>query len=420
MIQVYKFGGASVKDAEGVKNLAAIIALNRDKFLLIVVSAMGKMTNALEKLTDAYVVQSDTIHLLFDEIKAYHEQILDDLFSEKSHPVFDEIANAFIEIDWILEDEPHPDYDFNYDQIVSVGELVSTKIVSAYLNYSGLKNEWIDARGYIHTDNTYREGQVDWDKTCKEINDKLPFVLQNKMVVTQGFIGGTSENFTTTLGREGSDYTAAIFASCLKAGSVTIWKDVPGVLNADPKLFKETYKYDALPYSEALEMTYYGATVIHPKTIKPLQNAKIPLLVKPFLTPAESGTIINETANLSIDIPAIIVKKDQLLISFSTKDFSFITEDHLSDIFKAFADAHIKINLMQVSALSFSVCFDGDETRFKKLSKSLDTDFKIKYNTGLELITIRHFKRDLIEKLSSNRTILMEQFSRNTAQLVLK
>ncbi len=420
MIQVFKFGGASVKDAEGVKNLGHIISLNGDKHLLIIVSAMGKTTNALEKLTDAYIAQSDTVHLLLDEIKAYHEQILNNLFENRSHPVFDEIANAFIEIDWILEDEPHPGYDFNYDQIVSVGELVSTKIISAYLNQCGLKNEWLDARGYIHTDNTYREGRVDWDKTCKEIQNKLPAILQKQLAITQGFIGGTSENFTTTLGREGSDYTAAIFASCLNAKSVTIWKDVPGVLNADPKLFKETHKYDALPYSEALEMTYYGATVIHPKTIKPLQNAKIPLLVKPFLAPSESGTIINETATISSAIPAIIVKKDQLLASLSTKDFSFITENHLSDIFKAFADAHIKINLMQVSALSFSVCFDEDETRFKKLVGYLDPDFKIKYNTGLELITIRHFKRDLIEKLSRNRTVLMEQFSRNTAQLILK
>ena len=281
MVQVYKFGGASVKDAEGVKNLSKIISLNQDKHLLIVVSAMGKTTNALEKLTDAYVNQSNTVHQLFSDVKAYHEQILNDLF-EKSHPVFDEIANAFIEIDWILEDEPHPDYDFNYDQIVSVGELVSTKIISAYLNYRGLTNQWIDARSYINTDNTYREGLVDWDKTCKNIQSKLPVLLENQTIVTQGFIGGTSENFTTTLGREGSDYSAAIFGSCLRAESVTIWKDVPGVLNADPKLFNETHKYDALPYSEALEMTYYGATVIHPKTIKPLQNANIPLLVNLF------------------------------------------------------------------------------------------------------------------------------------------
>jgi aspartate kinase len=420
MIQVYKFGGASVKDAEGVKNLRHIISMNGDKPLLIVVSAMGKTTNALEKLTAAYTDQDDAVRVLFDEVKAYHEQILNDLFEQRSHPVFDEIANAFIEIDWMLEDEPHPDDDFNYDQIVSIGEMASSKIISAYLNECGLKNEWIDARGYIHTDNTYREGQVDWDKTCRDIQNKLPALLQNRLAVTQGFIGGTSENFTTTLGREGSDYTAAIFASCLKADSVTIWKDVPGVLNADPKLFSETYKYETLPYSEALEMTYYGATVIHPKTIKPLQNARIPLLVKPFLAPAESGTIINGTARVSMDIPAVIVKKDQLLASFSTKDFSFITEDHLSGIFKAFADAHIKINLMQVSALSFSVCFDRNELRFKKLRDGLADDFKIKYNTGLELITIRHFKRDLIEQFSNNRTVLMEQFSRNTAQLVLK
>lgn len=420
MIQVYKFGGASVKDAEGVINLSKIITLNNKESLLIVVSAMGKTTNALEKLTDAYVSQSDNIYTLFEEIKNDHQQILTDLFEDKSHPVFDDVANTFIEIDWILEDKPHPDYDFNYDQLVSVGELVSTKIISAYLNLAGLTNEWIDARGYIQTDNTYRDGQVDWKKTCNAIQNTLPELLQKKIVVTQGFIGGTSENFTTTLGREGSDYTAAIFASCLKAERMTIWKDVPGVLNADPKLFNDTVKYNELPYSEALEMSYYGATIIHPKTIKPLQNANIPLFVKPFLNPAESGTIISEWAKNLTDIPAIIVKKDQLLVSLSTKDFSFITEDHLSEIFKALADAHIKVNLMQISALSFSVCFDRNEKRFKELSESLENTFKIKYNTDIELITIRHFKYDLIEKLSNNRTILMEQFSRNTAQLVLK
>ncbi|MGB4774220.1 MAG: aspartate kinase [Daejeonella sp.] len=420
MIEVYKFGGASVKDAEGVINLAKIIALNNKEPLLIVVSAMGKTTNALEKLADAYVSQSNNLYKLFEEIKNYHQQILTDLFKDRSHPVFDDIANAFIEIDWILEDEPHPDYDFNYDQLVSVGELVSSKIISAYLNFTGLNTQWIDARGYIQTDNTYRDGQVDWEKTCEAIQNTLPQILQKNIIVTQGFIGGTSENFTTTLGREGSDYTAAIFASCLKADQVTIWKDVPGVLNADPKLFNDTVKYHELPYSEALEMSYYGATIIHPKTIKPLQNANIPLLVKPFLNPADSGTIISELAKNITDIPAIIVKKDQLLVSLSAKDFSFITENHLSEIFKALADAHIKVNLMQISALSFSVCFDRNEKRFKELSESLESVFKIKYNTDIELITIRHFKPDLIEELSVNRTVLMEQFSRNTAQLVLK
>jgi aspartate kinase len=420
VIQVYKFGGASVKDAEGVRNLAKVVSLNQQSSLLIVISAMGKTTNALEKLTDAYVNQAPDLHHLLDEVKLYHDQILWNLFEDHSHPVFDEIANTFIEVDWILEDAPHPDYDFNYDQIVSVGELVSTKIVSAYLNFKGLDNQWIDARGYIQTDNTYREGQVDWTKTSTSIQNNLPQILEKKMIVTQGFIGGTSENFTTTLGREGSDYTAAIFAAILNAESVTIWKDVAGVLNADPKLFEEVYKYDQLPYAEALEMTYYGATVIHPKTIKPLIQANIPLLVKPFLHPEEKGTFINKDASVATEHPAIIVKKDQVLASISTRDFSFITEENLTEIFRVFATLHIKINMMQISALSFSVCVDHSPRKFDELLKLLNTDFRIRYNTGLELYTIRYFKPDTIQKLREGRTILMEQLSRNTAQLVLK
>ena len=420
MIHVFKFGGASVKDAEGVKNLSKIVALNKDKQLLIVVSAMGKTTNALEQLATAHFNRSEQVPQLFETVKTYHHHLLINLFEDSNHPVFDQIANTFVEIDWILEDEPHPDYDFNYDQIVSIGELVSTRIVSAYLNHIGLKNQWIDARDYVHTDNTYREGIVDWEKTCHHIQTNLIPILKNQIAITQGFIGGTSENFTTTLGREGSDYTASIFASCLKAESVTIWKDVPGVLNADPKLFENTQKYDELSYSEALEMTYYGASVIHPKTIKPLQNAHISLLVKPFLHPHEPGTTIKDIPYTHDIEPAIIVKKDQVLVSLSTKDFSFITEDHLSAIFGSFAHARIKINMMQVSALSFSVCFDWDNLRFDKLNSLLQDQFKIKYNTTLELLTVRHFKRDLIKQLSSGKIILMEQFSRNTVQMVLK
>ncbi|WP_309425083.1 aspartate kinase [Daejeonella oryzae] len=420
MIQVYKFGGASVKDAEGVKNLAKVVSLNTQSSLLIVISAMGKTTNALEKLTYAYVNQSHEAQNLLDEIKSYHDQILTDLFNDPSHPVFDEISNSFIELDWILEEEPHPDYDFNYDQIVSVGELVSTKIVSAYLNYAGLDNQWIDARGYIQTDNTYREGVVDWNKTTSIIQQNLPQILAKKTIVTQGFIGGTSENFTTTLGREGSDYSAAIFASALKAESVTIWKDVPGVLNADPKLFNETIKFSQLPYTEAMEMSYYGATVIHPKTIRPLFQANIPLFVKPFLNPEESGTIINNDPFISADQQAIIVKKNQVLTSFFTRDFSFISEEHLSAIFAVFASKHIKINMMQISALSFSVCFDYDQKKFEQLLKLLNTTFRIKYNADLELYTIRYFRHETIDLLSKGRIILMEQLSRNTAQFVLK
>ena len=419
-MQVYKFGGASVKDASGVKNLARIISLNSDKKLLVVVSAMGKTTNALESLTDAYVNGSSNTHQLYEEIQQYHENILYELFEDKNHPISDEIGNTLIEIEWMLEDEPHPDYNFNYDQIVSIGELLSSRIVSAYLNSQGLNSQWLDARGFIHTDNSYREGIVNWDKTCSAIQNRLPQLLEKQFLVTQGFIGGTSENFTTTLGREGSDYSAAIFAACLKAESLTIWKDVPGVLNADPKLFPDTRKYAELPYSEALEMTYYGATVIHPKTIKPLQNNHIPLFVKPFLNPEEDGTVISDCDRFSIDFPAVIVKQKQVLASISTKDFSFITEDHLADIYKTFAQVNMKINMMQNSALSLSICCDEDPEKFNTLLELLEPGFKIKYNRQLQLITIRHYTKEVIDHLSVGKVVLMEQLSRNMAQLVIK
>ena len=420
MIHVFKFGGASVKDAEGVKNLAKIVDFNKDKKILIVVSAMGKTTNALEQLTAAYVNGDQQVYPLVETVKNYHYQLANELFTNPEHPIFNQIANTFVEIDWMLEEEPHPDYDFNYDQIVSIGELLSTHIVSAYLNDRKLTNRWTDARSYIHTDNTYREGIVNWDKTCDSIHAALPAVLDKQFIVTQGFIGGTSENFTTTLGREGSDYTAAIFASCLKAESLTIWKDVPGVLNTDPKLFTNTKKYDELSYAEALEMTYYGATVIHPKTIRPLQNNNIPLLVKPFLNPTEAGTRIQNTTTNTHTQPAIIVKKNQALISIATKDLSFITENHLSTILSYFASSHLKINMMQLSALSFSACFDWDKLRFEKLHHFMQEQFNLTYQTELALITVQHFNPDLIKQLSANKTILMEQTSSNTAQIVLK
>jgi len=416
---VFKFGGASVKDAAGVINLSNIVKKYEGQKLLIVVSAMGKTTNALEKLTKAYINSSDDLHTVFDEIKDYHFNIAKELFPS-NHPVFNEVANTFVEIDWMIEDEPHADHDFIYDQIVSIGELVSTRIVAAYLNQSGIKTQWLDVRGYVHTDNNYREGNVNWDKTKASINEEIPALLDKGIVVTQGFLGGTSENFTTTLGREGSDYTASIFASCLNAESVTTWKDVPGILNADPKYFTDTVKFNELTYAEAIEMTYYGASVIHPKTIKPLQNAKIPLLVKSFNDPAAEGTIIKESAEMHFDKPVIILKQNQVLLSISARDYSFISEVHLSEIFKLFAQNNIKANVMQTSALSFSVCFDLNQERFEKLLAGFSEIFKVKYNSDLTLITVRHYKLYDLKGLVENRSILMEQVSRNTAQMVVK
>jgi len=416
---VYKFGGASVKDPAGIINLANIIKNNNNQALLVVVSAMGKTTNALEKLTQAYFNQQNDVHELFEEIKVYHYQIVEELF-DKNNSIYVDLNNTFVEIDWMLEDEPQDDYDFIYDQIVSIGELAATRIVNAYLNQSGIKSTWLDVRGYIHTDNTYREGQVDMDKSCAIIQKDIPTLLQKGVVVTQGFLGGTSENFTTTLGREGSDYTAAIFAACLNAKSVTTWKDVPGILNADPKLFSDTVKFDELSYNEAVEMTYYGASVIHPKTIKPLQNNDIPLLVKAFNDPEGTGTIIKEKAKSSFIKPVIIVKKEQILLSASAKDYSFITENHISAIFGLFAKNRVHVSLMQTSALSFSVCFQLDEYRFNQLLAQLKNSFKVKYNTGLTLVTLRHFQQNNLTDITDNRTVLIEQFSRNTAQFVLK
>ena len=418
MIKIFKFGGASVKDAEGVKTLANILSLYKSDEVLIVVSAMGKTTNSLEKLVESYVNKAADVQQYFGEIKQYHEDNITGLFADHSNPVFDDVANAFIEVDWMLEDEPHPDYDFNYDQIVSIGELVSSRIVGAYLNSIGINTKWIDARGFIHTDNRYREGQIDLAKTTAAIQS-LHGVLAEQFVITQGFIGGTSENFTTTLGREGSDYSAAIFASCLGAESLTIWKDVPGVLNADPKLFNDTKVYSHLPYVEALEMSYYGASVIHPKTIKPLQNAGIPLFVRPFMQPGESGTRIDSEPDFDKSFPAIIVKKEQILLTLRSADLSFIDEAVLSSIFNALSLANIKINMMQVSALSFSICTDFNELKFKRLLNELSR-FNVRYNTGLELITIRHYTRADIERIIAKRTVLLEQLSRNTAQFVLR
>jgi len=398
-------------------NLARVVGMYRDKELLIVVSAMGKTTNALERLTKAYVNRTDDVHDIFDEIKQYHYQVMEQLF-DAADPVFDEVANTFVEIDWAIEDEPQDDYDFIYDQIVSVGELVSTRIVNAYLNKTGIKSRWLDVRGYIHTDNTYREGVVQWDKTRASISSEIPAMLAKSVVVTQGFLGGTSENFTTTLGREGSDYTASILASCLNAESVTTWKDVPGVLNADPKFFADTVKFDELSYTEAIEMTYYGATVIHPKTIKPLQNSKIPLLVKPFNHHEEAGTVIKEDGINRFDKPVIIIKQNQVLLSLSAKDYSFISENHLSEIFRLLAISHIKVNMMQTSALSFTICFDYDEERFNKLLQRLGVGFKAKYNNNLMLITTRHYTPGTLKELTAGKTVLLEQVSRNTAQVV--
>lgn len=419
-MQVFKFGGASVKDADGVKNVAEVLKQFPSQKISVVVSAMGKTTNALERLAKAYFYKVENAEKVLEEIKSYHFDICNHLFPSTSHPIYNELENTFVELYWAIEDEPTQGFDFEYDQIVSMGEIISTKIVSAYLNEIGLKNKWIDVRGIIQTDNSYREGKVDFELTESLVNrDLQPIFNTFDIIVTQGFIGGTSENFTTTLGREGSDYTASILAYCLNANNVTIWKDVPGVLNADPKWFSHTKKIDELSYHDAIELTYYGATVIHPKTIKPLQNKNIPLYVKSFLKPKDEGTVIRD-GEKRLNIPSYIFKIDQVLISIQPKDFSFIAEDNLSDIFEVFSKHGVKINLMQLSAISFSVCCDDHAEKIKTLVSELQQQFKVLYNSGLELMTVRYYTQETLDILTTNKIILLEQRSRFTVQMVMK
>ncbi|HRH62124.1 MAG TPA: aspartate kinase [Bacteroidia bacterium] len=417
-MRVFKFGGASVKDAAAVKNVAAILRLFPNEKLVVVISAMGKTTNALERITEATFTNRAAIETLIAEIKKYHYSILEELFEDRSSQVYDEIANAFVELDWATEDEPTMNYDQAYDQIVSVGEIISTKIVSAYLTSVGINNRWQDARDFICTDNTYREGKVDWNATEMKAKEKLQFTTEN-IVVTQGFIGSTSENFTTTLGREGSDYTASIIAYTMNAEDVTIWKDVPGVLNADPKYFEDTVMLSQLSYQDAIELTYYGATVIHPKTIKPLQNKSIPLRVKSFLAPNNQGTVIDSNATHNA-VPCFIFKTEQMLISISPKDFSFIVEENLSQLFSVFASCNLKINLMQNSAISFSICVDNNEHKAEQLIEKLKQEYRVLFNEKLELITIRNYDQATIDRVSKGKIVILEQKSRTTIQLVVK
>ncbi len=420
MLKVFKFGGASVKNAEAVKNAAAIVKRYQSDKLIVVVSAMDKTTNKLELLADAYFYGKDTLQEIYDDLKTFHFDILNSLFTDKSNKVFADLENDFVELMWAIEDDPSSTFSHHYDQIVSMGEIFSSRIVSAYFNEAGSICQWLDARGIIQTDNTYTEGKVDFELTQQLAETNLlPLLKQHSIILTQGFIGGTSENFTTTLGREGSDYTAAILAYSTNAESVTIWKDVPGVLNADPKWFSDTKKIDELTYQDAIELAYYGATVIHPKTIKPLQNKNIPLYVKSFISPETEGTIIKDS-HKQLPVPSFIFKVNQMLITISPRDFSFIAEENLSKMFALFHQHHVKINVMQLSAISFSVCVDMDDKKIKPLIKILQSDYKILYNDALELVTIRYYDQSTIDRVCVNKEVLMEQKSRYTVQLVVR
>ena len=420
-MKVFKFGGASVKDAESVKNVASILSLYKKERLIVVISAMGKMTNALEKVVHAYYNQDPELKNYIDEIRKFHFAIVDDLGFPENHSLRHDLENCLVEIDWATEEPPSRGYGFSYDQIVSQGELMSTKIISAYLSSFGIANAWLDVRDVLQTDNTYREAKVNWELTSQLIRNRIPQLhADNNIILTQGFIGATSENFTTTLGREGSDYTAAIFSYCLDVKEMIVWKDVPGVLSADPRYSQDSVKLEQVSYHDAIELTYYGATVIHPKTIKPLENKHIPLRVCSFKAPNEKGTSVGNYQATKPLVPCFIYKPSQLLISISAKDFSFIAEASLHKIFGLFADLKIKINLMQNSAISFSVCVDNDPFKIPELLIELQKDFRVLYNEDLMLVTVRHYYPSTIEQLTKGKKVLLEQRSRQTAQVVLK
>lgn len=418
-MQIYKFGGASIKNVEGIKNVAQIIQSFGSKNLLVVVSAMDKTTDRLQELAFAYINGDENTLELLDGIKAFHFNLLNELITDHKNPIYNDVANTFVEIEWILEEQAEDEADYIYDQIVSIGEIVSSKIIAAYLNQLGCFTIWQDARNYIKTDNNHREANVFWDKTTQEIEKHLPSYLKQGVVLTQGFIGATSENFTSTLGREGSDYTAAIFSAALSAKSMTIWKDVPGVLNADPKWFDVTEKIPQLSYRDAIELTYYGATVIHPKTIKPIQNKNIPLFVRSFINPEEVGTEISADAKTE-PVPSFIFKVNQLLLSISPKDFSFIIEENLSDIFAVFHKHKVKVNTMLNSAISFSVSIDNDTRKVKNLINELTENFAVKYNENMELVTIRYYNQETIDRVVVDKKVWLEVKSRNTCQMVMK
>lgn len=418
-MEVHKFGGASVKDVDGFKNVVKIIQSYRKEKAVVVLSALGKTTNALQKVvSDHYAADIDPFQSL-NQIKKTHYDIIEQLFDNKEQ-ILDEINEAFVEIEWMIEDAPHEDYDFEYDQIVSVGELVSTKILNHYLQIVGVKAIWLDVRDVILTDNTYREAKVDWVETEKRINIKINQLAKDyDVIVTQGFIAATSENFTTTLGREGSDFTASIFSYCLGVKEMSIWKDVPGILSGDPRLFEDATKIDQMSYREAIEMTYYGAKVIHPKTIKPIQNKGIPLHIRSFIEPEGTGTWISDQKD--VDYPPIIVfEHNQCLLRIATKNFSFVAEDHLSEIFSLVAKHRVKIKMMKNTAVSFIISADNDAHRIQKLVTDLSENFNIDQQEDLELLTIRHYNKEIIERLTQDRTKLFVERIPNTIQMIVK
>ena len=417
-MKVFKFGGASVKDPEAIVNLGNILEHYKTEPVIVVVSAMGKTTNALEAILDASFHKNAFLQLL-DQLINYHTSIINTLMPGEAKGLNDEVIRLFAAITEDVKPLNAENYNRIYDQVISKGELASSTIVNAYLNYIGRKSNWVDARRYLRTDSTFREGKVDWEFTCSRITALFPSLLEHNIVVTQGFIGADVNGNTTTLGREGSDFTAAIIGSCLEVSEVVIWKDVDGILSADPKRIPFAKKYNELPYQEAAEMAYYGASVIHPKTIKPLANKAIPLWVRPFNAISAVGTCIHNCNVQNLEA-AIIFKPNQCLISFRVKDFTFINENNFSHIFHVLDALNIKINVMQNSATSFSICVDNQDYKIKKLLETLQKDFDVFYNENLELITVKNYTEALVNEISAQQTILLEQRTRNNYQIVVR
>ncbi|MCM4162357.1 MULTISPECIES: aspartate kinase [unclassified Arenibacter] len=416
-MRVFKFGGASVKDASSVKNVVKVLKEVGHENTLLVVSAMGKTTNAMEDVVNAYFKDKSLLPSTVHEVVQYHDQILRDLFPNDKHPVFEQVKTLFDEVQGFLVWNKSPKYGFVYDQVVGYGELVSTTILSAYFNEIGIANQWLDVRTLIKTNDDYRDAIVNWEKTQKNITEKVD---KHKLNITQGFLGSDDNNFTTTLGREGSDYTAAILAYCLNAEEVTIWKDVPGVLNADPRYFEKTELLNNISYREAIELAFYGASVIHPKTLQPLQRKEIPLHVKSFINPKDKGTTVGKGIGIEPKVPCFIVKKNLVLMKLSSLDFSFIVEDSISELFKLLHDHQMKVDLIQNSAISFSVCVDNKFGKLQELLNLLKSRFKVVHQEGVSLYTIRHFDTEALTSLQKGKEILLEQRGKETVQLVVQ
>ncbi|MCY1723503.1 aspartate kinase [Prolixibacteraceae bacterium Z1-6] len=415
-MKVFKFGGASVKDAEAVENVYQIIKSERGK-LVVVISAMGKSTDLLETLIKAYYNNSDKKQAIFEAFKEYHLEIIEGLFGEKGMP--QEVYQLFMELEHKLQTRPSYDYNFEYDQIICFGELISTHIVSDYLNASGYTNTWMDVRTCLKTDDTFRDAKVDWEWTEELIKTEFTFADTN-LYITQGFIGSTTTNLTTTLGREGSDFTAAIIGSSLLVKSVSIWKDVPGILSADPKKMDGTVMINELSYKEAVEMTHSGAKVIHPKTMQPLHNQGIPLLVKSFVEPQNPGTVIHKIDH-KIELPPIfILKENQVLITLSAKDFSIISINDIDRVVNFLIDKLIKVTLMQQSAIDLNIVADASDENLEEIFDELSEHYNIRYNTGLTLVTIRHYTEEVLDWMVKEKDIYLEQHSRLTARMLVK